>query len=320
MLSGAYKKFAEANGLSVANGVAYGEYHGYMITLQDGMGTKNMVIAVSFPDETAKAAVDNRLLDGDFRKKNRIAVYNVTDSLILLQFTDTVGTMKVIEACAPEFCGYLKDLGVHGVGYCNHCGKELGGERGAELLIDGAVRVMHEGCAAEINASFEQVAEEVRTTGNVARGVLGASIGGVIGMIPWAIVTYFGWFVGWLGFLIGWLAKKGYEIAKGKETKAKGITILIVTLLAVVLAEYLTWTLIVGIGWIDMYPEAGMLGNLLDAFVQLPWLIGQNKELLVSIVTNVVLGWIFAILGILSVLKETFSQAKAATTLPKRLN
>ena len=46
MVGSAIKKYAAANGLVVKNGVAYGVYRGYMITLQEGAGWKSVDFAV----------------------------------------------------------------------------------------------------------------------------------------------------------------------------------------------------------------------------------------------------------------------------------
>lgn len=320
MLGSAYKKYAEELGFRITDGVAYGEYKGYLVTIKEGSGWKSMTFAVSFPDEVSRASVINRLNDTAFLQSQGIRNASYTNSLIEITFVDTIGTMKRIRPFAEAFSDELKAWGVRGVDCCNACGKELNGQPVATLLIADNVFLMDEVCAEETTKACRVEADAVLSSGNMSTGVLGAAIGGLVGVIPWTIVSIMGWFVGWLGFLIGLAAKKGYEIGKGKETKAKGITILVVVLLAVLLAEYIGLSLSLTWSWMDMYPEAGFVVNLYDAFTQLPLILMQDSEILVTVIFDVILGWVFAILGVFSTLKQIFLSAKIATAIPKRLD
>ena len=50
MIGNTYKKFAQENGLTVSNGVAYGSLRGYAASLFEGSGWKAVVLSVRFSD------------------------------------------------------------------------------------------------------------------------------------------------------------------------------------------------------------------------------------------------------------------------------
>ena len=70
MVGSAIKKYAAANGLVVKNGVAYGVYRGYMITLQEGAGWKSVDFAVCMTDEMTGVLQGQlgQMLTDDFKK------------------------------------------------------------------------------------------------------------------------------------------------------------------------------------------------------------------------------------------------------------
>lgn len=56
---------------------------------------------------------------------------------------------------------------------------------------------------------------------NYFLGFVGALLGGLVGAIPWAIVSCMGWFVAWLGYVIAIAASKGYDLMKVKVSMKK---------------------------------------------------------------------------------------------------
>jgi len=73
---------------------------------------------------------------------------------------------------------------------------------------------------------------------NLVLGLLGAIIGGLVGSIPWMIAYNFNWVLSILGAAIGFCAMKGYELFKGPEGTVKKVSIITISLIIVVLAQY----------------------------------------------------------------------------------
>ncbi|MCL2354794.1 MAG: hypothetical protein FWC68_02740 [Oscillospiraceae bacterium] len=69
-------------------------------------------------------------------------------------------------------------------------------------------------------------------------GLLGAVAGALIGGIPWGILIYYGWFVGWLAFIIGFASFCGYKLLRGP----KNFTIAMVLICAASFASAILWT------------------------------------------------------------------------------
>ena len=51
MIGSGLKKLARENGMSIASGVAYGDFRGYAATFSEGSGYKLLAVTTKFPDE-----------------------------------------------------------------------------------------------------------------------------------------------------------------------------------------------------------------------------------------------------------------------------
>lgn len=104
-----------------------------------------------------------------------------------------------------------------------------------------------------------------QTDKSVFRGTIGAMLGGIIGIIPWLIVSRFGFIVAICGFVIVYCAQKGYHMLGGKRGKVEGVVLIIVTLLCVLLATFISLSIDVAL----LFRESGYVFSLLEiaAFV-----------------------------------------------------
>ena len=88
--------------------------------------------------------------------------------------------------------------------------------------------------------SAHTLIEDEQKRKSILLGIVGALVGAVVGSIPWMIAFNFNWFIGILGAFIGVCAMKGYEILRGPEGKVKIVVIVTISLIVVVLAQYVT--------------------------------------------------------------------------------
>lgn len=309
MISSAIKKFANQNGLACCHGVAYGTYKGYLLTLEDGSGTKRAAFAIHCSDE-AQQLLRGFLANPDCQKSYRLRAFDVTTSSVELVFHDTIGTMPKLTAFLDVVTDQLHEMGVAGVEVCPHCG--LAHQPGQEkhVLINRTVYAMHQGCVSQLRSQMEDHAEAVKKEGSVLTGTLGAIVGGLIGSIPWAIAYYLGWFVGWLGFVVGLAAKKGYEFAHGKETKAKIFVVALVSAICVIFAQYfiISVSLIQEIDFMEL--------TLLDSMRLLLGLLLEDADVQIAFMKDVLLGWLFAGFGIFSNILQMSSDTRRNTATP----
>lgn len=314
------KKYAQELGFTVKEGVAYGVYGKYMLTMQEGAGYKAATFAVTFPDDSIKATIMAILLDASFQKQYRITKCDITDSMIAIVFLDNPGTMGILKNALAAIGELLEQNGVWGVECCNACRTGYENNEGEDVMIAGNVFVMHPECIETVSAQMSENAETVKRSGNTGLGILGAALGAVVGAIPWAIAFYAGWFVGWLGLLIGVASKKGYELLGGKETKVKAVSVIICSFISVVAVNLLVYIL----SW---HAELSvMLGTTLSesASFFFECMLDKNSivydsSLLGYVVGDIVMGWLFAGLGIFALARGMFSEAKSNTATPIRL-
>ena len=318
MLGTGLQKLAAELGFRISDGVAYGEYNGYMLALRDGMSCKLLSAAISFGESSDRNGV-YAFLSGDYANQHRVSTFNVTASCISVTFVDTVGTIKKIREFMDGFTGDLHRCGVNGTGFCNRCSREFSSEDPAEtVFFDGSVLLLHHSCADELIGESAVSAAKIKEEGNgVAAGAVGAVLGALIGAIPWAVAYYFGWFVAVLGILIGLGAIKGYELFKGQETKAKVVAVTIASLFAVIFVEFVMLVIFAAIGLADGSTQS-VLACIPSALALFPTLI-TSPDVLPSVIVDIVLGCVFAGIGFLSPISKIFSKTSSATAVPHRL-
>ena len=131
---------------------------------------------------------------------------------------------------------------------------------------------------------------EFKSEGSYLKGALGALIGALIGALVWAVVYLLGVIAGIVGLLIGWLAIKGYDKMGGKQDKGK-IVVLIVCIIIGVL--------------VGTYKEVSDYGITVGQTVELVnEVIANDSEVQGEVIRDVVMGLVFAGLGVFSLLRN----------------
>lgn len=236
MISSALKKFAQEKGMTMDHGAAYGEVDGYTVTLRDGLDVTTASFAVSFADDAEREQVIRTLTDAQRVRQYRLAAPIVTPETITVNFIEGSGMLDKIRSFLLWFPAVLSENHAIGANSCACCHKPVSEEEPSSFVMaDGIAMHLHPDCAAALSAASPKEAPSKKKIG---RGLLGAVLGTIIGMIPWIIITALNWpLVGWLGFVIAFLAKKGYEILGGKPSKAKFPIILISSIVGIFLAQ-----------------------------------------------------------------------------------
>ena len=301
MVGSAIKKYAKEKNWQVKNGVAFGIYRGYMMSMQEGGGWKSLSIAARLESDEALKSAYELLNDTNIMKDYRISGSTVSPSAVNITFIDNPGTMKKIIEFVDSFCDGLDSFGAKGANYCSSCGLELCGA-GVPALMNDTVYLLHEGCMHRDDEQLNFAKEEMKKEGSAVTGTIGAFIGAIIGAIPWAVAYYFGWFVGWLGFLVGIASKKGYELLNGKESRAKGVAVIIATIFGVVIAESATIMVTMGVSW----AQEGYTFSVLDVIYSYVYALASDSETLMLVLKDIALGLVFAALGIWSTIREIF--------------
>lgn len=302
MIGSGLKKLARENGMSIASGVAYGNFRGYTATFSEGSGYKLLAVTTKFPDEQSRKQFIGELHQRELKKEFRVQELAVSDNSIVVNFYDSIGTMKYIAAFCDFFFSLLAQYGAAGANFCTECGGEFFGD-GHWKLINGTAYHLHESCAASIsaNAAIQEQAAREADTGSIGTGIIGALLGALIGAVPWALLLNSGYFAAVAGLLIGWLSKKGYELLHGRNCKAKLYIVIISSILGALIGNF-------AVDYYSMFSliHDGLLPELTysDVFPALLYLFSSDDYYRTATLSNVGLGILFALLGTYGVFRD----------------
>lgn len=316
MVGMALRKLAKENGMQMDHGVAYGDFHGYAVTLSEGAGYKLLQLTAKFQEADRVDQLLELVNRRDLQKEFRIQKFEVGEDYCAILFFDNPGTMKKLEQFVDWFFPLLPQYGVLGTDYCSCCGQALG-TGGSWKLVNGTALHVHESCAASLMRQIQAEAaqEELEDTGTYAGGFLGALLGAVVGAIPWAIALYFGYLAALLGLLIGWLSTKGYEKFHGKKGPGKLPIVILTSIVGVILGciagDVITLWILIGEGEFPYFTYGDIPAMMLLLF--------QDAEYVAVTLKNLGLGLLFALLGNLGTLRGLRAEQKSRTPDVKNL-
>lgn len=301
MIGSGLKKLAQANGMQIAGGVAYGALKGYATTLYEGSGWKRLDISTRFSEAGQLEALQTAVMQVDVKRQYRVQELVIGARNINVVFLDNPGTMKKIEAFIDWFYGLLAEFGATGASVCTECGTEI--TAGSWYLIDGIAYHFHDACAEHVCRDIEgdEQQRKQQDTGSYGRGLIGALLGAAIGAVVWAVVLLMGYVASIIGLLIGWLAEKGYRLLGGKQGKGKVVILILAVILGVVLGTVASDYIALA----QMINEGELTGW---AISEIPLLIltmlVTSSEYATATLGNIGMGLLFAALGVWALLKK----------------
>ena len=299
MIGSGLKKFAKESNMQIASGVAYGAMQGYSVTLQEGSGYKQMVIATRFANMEQQRAFEQKVSEVNITSQYRVQQFAVAPDYINVVFGDTMGTMKKIRAFAQWIFPLLRQCGASTADFCNECGAPIQ-NNGVWMLRDGMVAVhVHDVCSKKIQDQIygENMERREEAEGSYGFGIVGAVIGSLIGSLVWALVLMAGFVAGIVGLLIGFLANTGYNLMKGKQGQAK-IAILVIAIILGVLVGT------VGGTCLQVVSVMNEEGVPMEYFGELMQYVLEDSGAQAEIMGNAVIGLLFAGLGVFGLLKQ----------------
>ena len=122
MVGKAIKDYAQEKGMAIKNGVAFGVYRDFMMSMQEGSGWKSVSFAVRFDDENVKEILEGYFNQKEIRRDYRINKTTLSPNAVVIEFLDNPGTMKKIVAFIEIVCDKFIELGGKGSAYCSSCG------------------------------------------------------------------------------------------------------------------------------------------------------------------------------------------------------
>ena len=315
MIGMGLKKLAQKYGMTVSGGIAYGAMEGFAVTLSEGMGYKRLDIVTKFTEPGQREIFLNQISQEGVEKEYRIQKILLKSKNIEILFTDSIGTMKRIEAFIAWFFPQLAQSGASPVEICIECGQPV--SPAGWYKINGLVFQLHDACAQQINRDMEEKAQQRKDadTGSYISGTFGALIGALLGAVVWAIVLALGYITSIGGLLIGWLAERGYALAKGKQGKGKFVILILAIVFGVLLGTFLPDVVdlarAISEGELPWYSYGDIPALILEA-------MEYSSEYAEAVLSNAGMGLLFAALGAFVLLRRTKQEVTNPTL--KKLN
>ena len=289
------KNFAEANGLAIAKNIAYGSLRGYAATVSVGQGFVQIILSTSFPDANDQRAVEETLRQANLSKEYGVMSLNFFPKNIRITLAYTLKKhITRVESFLNFFCPMLDEHHATGVNICPECGGEI--TAGCWKLINGIAYHLHTECGSRVNRNINAAdqAKKDSDTGNYVTGFIGAFLGAALGGIVWGLILLIGYVAAVVGLLVGFLAEKGYTLLKGKRGIGKVVILILAIIFGVVFGTIFSDA-------VALLMEGASVGELPDIFN----FAFHNNDYIRTTVGNIVLGLIFAAIGVFSLLKAT---------------
>lgn len=309
MIGSGLKKLANENGMKAARGVAYGSLRGYAATLNEGSGYKQIILTTKFTDPAKLQELQNKLNARNIQRELRVRNITFAPNGVGIVFNDAMGTMKKIREFIDWFWPMLDEAGATKWDVCTECGTSVTG--GTWKLIDGIAYYLHQSCAEKVlrDIGEEELSRKEADTGNYLTGAIGAFLGAGVGSILWAVVLYMGYVASIVGLAIGFLAEKGYNLLKGKQGKAKIFILILAIIFGVLVGNFASHAIALA----EMISNGELAGF---GFVDIPALIlvlmlGE-PEYMSATIKNILVGLLFAALGVFSLLKKAGREVSGA--------
>ncbi len=229
----------------------------------------------------------------EHKKELKLVNFEIHDYYVyfaVICFT-TKSAVQNMENALLQFTAYLKTLGVLDSLYCPICGqlmqdKVLSMSFEVPMYIDSSCQ------SVAMQKQQESIEEFNAAPNNYLKGTLGAIIGGLIGCVLWIFLgVVLNILVGYVAFLISYLAGMLYDKMQGKQTWVKILIISIITLVGIVASTFITYIVITS----QEMAKAGIEGSSLRMLIKL---IQADSEVRGEFITNMVLGVVFGVLGI----------------------
>lgn len=302
MVGSGLKKLAAEKGLNSAHGVIYGNLCGYAVTLFEERGGIEMVITAHFAEPQKQEVLQNMLKQKEIWKKYRFTAVAVGDGIITVQFNQ-YGYKKRIRAFIDWLFPLLEPYySAVGIKVCPTCGGEM--DNGKWVLINGIAFFLHDSCSQRMQRDAEDEQKEERP-GSYLTGALGAFLGATLGAVVWAVVLAIGYLASIVGFLIGWFSDFGYNLLHGKQGKGKMFILILAVIFGVLLGTFVPEAFSI----FHMIQDRELPGfTTADIPALITYLLQTDAEYRGAIIYNILMGLLFAALGVYVLLKKTKQQ------------
>ena len=149
-------KFSEESSLTIYNGIAYGYYNGYLMTINQANYIISVSVSVRLYDTPYGRKYSELLCD----HKNKVT-WSVTDivfteSYLEIFFNDTGNTIQKMKNCIDTVTSMMHEDGVSHNGFCTVCGDPIDPDASGIYLKNGKAMIMNHNCVEKLNRELAE--------------------------------------------------------------------------------------------------------------------------------------------------------------------
>lgn len=170
-------------------------------------------------------------------------------------------------------------------------------------LVDGNPELLCGGCFSQVMNGADA---KNRKKENLPLGLIGAALGVLLGTVLWVIIGQFGFIAGIAGYAIVFCGMKGYELLGRKLSKAGIVICVLLSLLMIAGAEYISLGLVI---YKELKEVSSLYVSLGDAFAFIPELLGES-EVAAGVAKDLIVGYGLAIWASFSSVRIRWKQVE----------
>lgn len=335
MIGALFQDIAAKNGLTTASGLAYGMLGGCFVTLSEEADNLRISIYVGPQEQPAPGYQESATVSCARQICHAISTASGPDNLyalmtgsetipaLVLNHAGSVVTVNFSAApeAAPGVTRFVTELlpqiaPLTRPQSCIFCCGDTHGDAVPVRLSADTVVPMHVPCYRQA-AGVHAPTREERAAQN--RAILGAGCGALIGAVLWGLLSGFGPVAWIVAVLMGLLPTLAYDLLKGKEGRARIITVAACAACAVLLGS-------LGAAMLDLHAAyqlnlTAFTAENVGFAAYVPAGLTADPAIRASLLKALIAGAIFAAIGCLGHLRKTGDPAAATAEAdkPRRL-
>lgn len=299
------RDFSNKWGFKTYNNQIFGTFQGYQFIMFFNKEANTFFITTYISTSTNNDYLNEFLKQ--LKESNNISTYKINEGTLTLSIKKASKsiTEEFIENLSQQITEKFKELQVRPS--CFNCDKE--GIQQYTNLNEIITPTCNQ-CFGDLEQSISNAVEEYQNKdNNYLMGAIGSFIGALIGSLLWIIIGMLGYIASIAGLIIATASLKGYTILKGKVKRLTPFIIGISSLIAIVLAQFISLN-------ISVYREITALGiniTMFDVISLISELLFTEKEMQSEFVRDLGFGLIFAIIGTFSLFRNLFRNGDGTT-------
>lgn len=221
--------------------VAYGNFKGFNVTLEQSISFGNAhnnfkVLYIPYERITVGSI---KLLEGFIqanKKALRFIVVDVKEDIIIARLNETFkgANAKTIMESLEILDEGLRQVSAVPKKTCAYCNLDA---TDSVTFINKIKLPSHHSCKQEAIAANTAQRNQYDNQPNSPMGYVGALIGALVGVVPYAVAVWFGWFIGLLTILAGIASYQGFKLLGGHANKSTKYIISVFSFIAILLSN-----------------------------------------------------------------------------------